>query len=176
VLILTAPAASADLVWQWGKNEVVPACNLLVYIEEDGVPSLSIFNMVLDNSSSEQSFTASSADPGFSDFVSHLTNGVNGSLVFSLKSTATGAQVGGAFTETEAFGIIPQGAQINGISLTINQFTLDSPGTDPNHNGLWTDGSCDFTMGVVPEPNSLFLLAIGLIVIVAFGRKKKVLC
>jgi hypothetical protein len=41
--------------------------------------------------------------------------------------------------------------------------TLDTPGSNPNHDGIWTDYSYDttFTIEETPEPATLSLLALG---------------
>jgi hypothetical protein len=66
------------------------------------------------------------------------------------------------------------GFQITEIDLTIDAFTLTSPGWDPNGDGIWTDYNATVTVSVIgvpiPEPNSLLLF--GLSLASALGRRQ----
>ena len=63
-------------------------------------------------------------------------------------------------------GIDLQGTVIDRFSLVINDLYLDSPGSDPNGDGNWTDLRFSVTLyiegHVIPEPYSIFLFSMGL--------------
>jgi len=127
-------------------------------------------------------------DPNFNNFAALLTDGKPDKVTLSLGSgsldraglflSKSGRLFGG---DTDLFG-----NTINSVSLRLNSLTLDTPGTNPNNDGIWTDFSFDGTVTVdgqpvatppatpVPEPTSaLSVLALG-----AFGpglllRQKK---
>ena len=62
-------------------------------------------------------------------------------------------------------GIDLQGTVIDCISLVINDLCLDSPGSDPNDQGNWTDFRFSVTLAieghVIPEPSTVVLLLLG---------------
>ncbi len=62
-----------------------------------------------------------------------------------------------------------RGYEIESFTLHVDSLTIQSPGTDPNHNGLWTDTVGAFTLGIyaVPEPSAcaMVIVAAGLLLI-----------
>jgi hypothetical protein len=55
------------------------------------------------------------------------------------------------------------GYEITEIGLTVNALTIDSPGWNPNGDGVWTDYTYDvtFTIYGVPEPTTVLSLGLG---------------
>ena len=111
--------------------------------------------------------------PHFDFFASMLTSGTDDWLV--ILSHFPG--VGGAgreslesywlnkFIQTETVDFY--GWQVTEISLTVNSLTFDTPGRNPNGDGIWTDYVYDvtFTIYGIPEPATLLLLAFGMVVV-----------
>ena len=99
-------------------------------------------------------------DPEFNAVAAVLTNGVNDPLYFQAVGHPGG---GGPFDErTEAFSFFGDGSGASGIdfmgftihciSLGINSLTLNTPGQDPNRDGIWTDYSINYSLLVKGVP------------------------
>jgi len=129
-----------------------------------------------------RTFTATEAnDSNFNNFAALLTNGKLNKVTLALGAGTLGnselslTKVGDSFGQNVSlFGIA-----IDSISLQINSLTLNTPGTDLNGNGAWTDYSFTGTAVIdgepvpVPEPiSAISTLAFGIGVIV-FGRKQQ---
>ena len=73
-------------------------------------------------------------------------------------------------------GIDLQGTVIDGFSLVISDLYLDSPGSDLNGDGNWTDLRFSVTLyiegHVIPEPYSIFLFSMGLCFALLKGLRK----
>jgi hypothetical protein len=110
---------------------------------------------------------------GYSDldgFAERLTNGVD--ELFGVGSKIRVGLGGGSgisfWSESEFFAsFLPPGAVdfsghlIDEVTLTLDALTLDTPGSDPNGDGLWTDITAEITVTVIPEPGTLLLLGLG---------------
>jgi hypothetical protein len=188
VLVFSASAictaeqiASYDMLWQTVKHENISSCILDMYVSEDGNSSSKILNTVITPSDIGSTFTATSADPGFNDFVSYITNGVNGLMVVDLM-TPGGLNAGCGFAESDVFNKPTTGisdlegcAPISSVNLKINDFELFSPGKGSSGD-LWGDGictyvNCDFGFSVdTPEPSTMAMLITGTLI---FYRKRK---
>lgn len=98
----------------------------------------------------------SSDDEDFITVTETLTNGVDENITFSYTGYPDGGGGSGGTTESGLFlgGVsgecLPDftGFEIDYFKLTVNNLTLDVPGTDPNANGIWTDFSIDLQIGV----------------------------
>src|SRR4051812_20244880 len=114
-----------------------------------------------------------SVDPSFNLFISRLTNGTNDLL--TIVSKVSGGGIAGANTLESTFlttppaggnGIDLAGFSIQRIDLSLNQLNISSPGSNPNHNGIWTDYSIQATLSFigspVPEPSCPALIITGL--------------
>jgi hypothetical protein len=165
------------MVWQTMKHENISSCDLDLYVWENGNSSSKILSTVISPSDVGLTFTATSADPGFSDFVNYITNGTDGYVVVELKSPG-GNNLSGFSLESDIFdkpttGISDlQGCDpITSVSLKINNFTLLSPGGDLWHDGICTYVNSDFqfSVNVVPEPCTIASLFLGAL----FLRKKQ---
>ena len=93
-------------------------------------------------------------DPNFNQFASYLTDG-NPDGMQLITGTGTLGRAGGALGASgNLFGGNPDlaGNRIDSISIQINSMNLDSPGTNPNADGVWTDESFNATVIVEGEP------------------------
>jgi hypothetical protein len=158
-----------DMLWQGSGHEVISSCNLDLYIYENGNYSQKILSEVITQADVGATFTATSG-PGFGDFVKFITNGTNGYVIAEVKSVSGQSDLSGWFLESDVFGKPTTGISdlqgcdpISSISLKINNFILDTPGTNLDHDGIWTDATCDFqfSVNVVPEPCTMATLFIG---------------
>jgi len=109
-------------------------------------------------------FTANAQnDPDFAGFVQRLTDGISEPIkvVDSIGSTSGTPESQFFSTHPAGWnGIDLQGFQIGSITMHVDSLTINSPGSDPNHNGNWTDVFFQGTLTVfgVPEPSSAALL------------------
>jgi hypothetical protein len=123
-----------------------------------------------------ETFTQSPVtSPHFDLFASLLTSGTDDFLIIWVHfpdivggSGGTGSlesQWLNKFIQTETADFY--GWQVTEISLTINSLTIDTPGSNPNGDGIWTDYVYDvtFTIYGIPEPATLLLLAFGMLVV-----------
>jgi hypothetical protein len=117
-----------------------------------------------------RTFTLTASDePDFSSFVQMLTNGFNDGLGISDNLDIITAKAEPEFFTLLApgnNGVDLQGFQIGSIAMHIDNLIVDSPGSDPNSDGLWTDAVFEgtFTVYAVPEPSTLAIaLAAGMI-------------
>jgi hypothetical protein len=120
-------------------------------------------------------FDTAGSGADYDSVVSLLTDGVNefANWHYTLYPTGggggrSGAEPGLFTTHPQAWnGVDLQGYSIGGIELRLNQLSLQSPGTNPNHDGIWTDYSWDALLTIygtvypVPEPASWSLLLLG---------------
>jgi hypothetical protein len=112
----------------------------------------------------------SGSEPGYANFVSLLTDGSNERLGWMSGMTPSGGGAGINGWETNSFlthpsgwnGIDLHGYTMAGVGLQMNQLSINSPGSNPNHDGNWTDVSWDATLTLytVPEPTILFPVAV----------------
>jgi len=87
------------------------------------------------------------SSPNFAVIVNELTNGEPGLISWSLEAPITGVGVGiVAVTERDLLGdqVGPSGVDLAGytidrIGLRADSLSFDSPGSDPNGDGIWTD-------------------------------------
>jgi hypothetical protein len=131
-------------------------------------------------------YTDAASDPDFTTFVGYLTNGA--SDTFGRWEYFNGGPGGGGSggPESMTFGSVPggngidlAGFTIDRIGLRLDALTLNSPGSNPNHNGIWTDVSGSYTLlfqedvpDPVPEPATLSLVATGLAMAVRRRRRR----
>lgn len=129
-----------------------------------------------------ETFTQSPVtSPYFDFFASLLTSGTDDFLIIWRhfpEITGGGAGTGtlesnwlNKFIQTETVDFY--GWQVTEINLTVNSLTIDTPGSNPIGDGIWTDYVYDVTFSIygIPEPATLLLLAFGMVVV----RRKQVL-
>lgn len=102
-----------------------------------------------------RTFTATQDnDPNFNDFAALLTDGRLDRVTLSFGSGSLG--ISGLFLTKSGrlFGGNPDlvGNTINSVTLQINSLTLNTPGTNPNGDGIWTDYSFNGTVIVDGQP------------------------
>jgi len=126
-----------------------------------------LFNQfILTNGSAGQVFLLTpETDPDFASFAGILSNGDNNGLGLG------GLEVIYGFQEPEFFewlvpggnGIDLAGFQIGAIAMQLSNLVIDSPGSNPNNDGNWTEVSFagTFTVYAVPEPTVIALFGIG---------------
>jgi len=159
-LILVAPIASGmSATWGYAANDTALTATLSV--NEGGVYSSTIFSLVFVDGATGTYTATATTDPGFASFVSYLQNGVNGTVTLTLTGTSSGRTGSLSGIETAVFSF-PLPENITGITMTVNQLAIASPGDDWNGDGVWTDVHMDVSLTAVPEPSSFFLLVVGL--------------
>lgn len=104
-----------------------------------------------------RTFTVNAAtDSDFNQFASFLTDGNSDAIQLKMGSGTLGSAGSTLGASGNLFGGKPDlaGNQINSISMRINSFNLDSPGSNPNGDGVWTDEAFNVTLIVDGEPLS----------------------
>jgi len=129
-----------------------------------------LFDMDIEPNDAGQAFVATAANnPNFNQVCNWLTNGTDDPFRIASWTIPGGAGTSTyppeslVFADTTLNGIDLEGSVIESITFSIEEFTLDSPGSNPNGNGIWTDHNYYLTVTVegVPEPASLAILALG---------------
>ncbi len=118
-------------------------------------------------------------DPDFGSVTTALTNGSNDEIFWLF--TAGGGS-GGVNLESDLFAAIDKsgpdllGYQIQSFSLRIDRLTFESPGRNPNGDGIWTDWRGQVTLTIeasqIPEPSCTCLALLALAVL-AMGHRKR---
>jgi hypothetical protein len=110
----------------------------------DSLPNLLISPLVANGTTT----WTDGSNPYFDNIVSEITNGVSGPLEAEVR--ASNGAFGSSYTATELdlFGdqVGPSGVDLAGyridrIGFRVDEITIDSPGSDPNGDGIWTDFS-----------------------------------
>lgn len=150
---------------------------------EDTLPGIPIFAKTITSADVGIPYTVTAANnPNFNAITALLTNGVSDTVFFGVSGFPPGTGVASgvfesAFTFNDATDF--QGSIIDSLTITVDSFTPDSPGQDPNGDGIWTDYSAKYSLSVqgkpVPEPSdSLGLVtAAGIGVLLAKTRRQK---
>ena len=149
---------SLDLQWQALFQPVIapPPLNLSLYIMDNGNTSSQIMITAVSPSDTGTTFVSTPNDPGFSNFVGYLTNGINDSVIISLANNSGSFQFGSLWSKTDLFGgssLTTLGA-ISNVSLKVNELTVAIPGNDWNHNGTNTDVTADMQVSINTYPDS----------------------
>ena len=129
--------ASIPLMIAFGVNAIgVTSVRLFL-----GFPDLPIFDVIL-HGHTHRMVVAGSSTPGFDTIIARLTDHVDD--VMSFRSVLLPNGVGSGPDDNTLQSILLrdvnlQGASIKRIRLRIEDFSVVSPGSDPNGDGLWTD-------------------------------------
>jgi len=135
-----APAATGA-----GPGSSAPATNAPLFIGTSITPA-----------DVGQTFTVTSGnDPNFNEFATALASGNPHKVTLSSGLGTLGTSQIFSTKSGDLFGGNPDlnGNTINSISLKVNAFTLDTPGANPNGDGIWTDYSFNGTVTVSGQPN-----------------------
>jgi hypothetical protein len=88
------------------------------------------------------------SSPYFDNVVSEITNGVSGYIEAEVRASTGAFASSYPRTEPQFFGdqVGPSGVDLAGyridrIGFRVDEITIDSPGRDPNGDGIWTDFS-----------------------------------
>ena len=168
-----------NLLWQTAKNEDINSCTIGLCVVEDGSIRAELFNTIISPADKGRIFTANLDTPGFSDFVSYITNGTNGYIGIDLKSLK-GTQVGNGFLQSDVFGKPStgisdlKGRSIDLITLKVNDFVLDHFCGVWWEDGIGTMVTGDFQFSAsAPEPGTIVLLLTALLVMPIIWLRKK---
>jgi len=123
--------------------------------------------VISENDVGDTLFHDAESDPGFSGVVDYLINGQHDYV--GIHFLGGGRNI----TEdamTDAMGIQQVdffGYDITRIGLTVHYLTFDTPGSNPNGDGIWTDYSYEVSTSFygIPEPSTLLLLCLGGVIV-----------
>ena len=106
-----------------------------------GFPDVPIFDVVL-HGHTHRMLVAGPSTPGFDTIAARLTDQVDDVMSFRSLLLPNGVGDGPDETTLQSIllpGVNLQGASIKRIRLKIEDFSIVSPGSDPNGDGMWTD-------------------------------------
>lgn len=162
-----------------------------VYRQQEGT---ALFNYTLTPAHSGQSIILNSG-AAFETAVNYLTNGINEGIRLEYwvpnrdSNYGPSGLVNQQYESAVFYGgpwwgdsaglaeVDLKGYHITSIALLMNNIYINTPGFNPNGDGLWTDYRFDFSIVIdgesnpVPEPATLLLLASGLAVLAGVRRK-----
>jgi hypothetical protein len=160
--------------WHWdveggGTSQIVSEAPLYLWTNPFPFPPHSAFIswIISEDDVGDTFFSDAESDPGFMSVVDYLTNGQLD--CFGIEFLGGGHSLP-EDTLTDAAGI-PQcdfyGYDITRIGLTVHDLTFDTPGSNPNGDGIWTDYSYEVSTSFygIPEPSTLLLLALGAVMV-----------
>jgi hypothetical protein len=113
-------------------------------------------------------------DPDYNSIVQQLTDGVGEYVWFSAELPGGYPLSSQSSLEPVFFFPLPpgnngtdlQGFTVTGLTLRVDQLAFNTPGANPNGDGIWTDISYHATLMVegfmIPEPAPVLLLMLGL--------------
>lgn len=175
----------ADLYEAGGANSVGPIA-FEFYEREVKTKNYPIFDSnTLTSDEAGQVFTATQAnDPDFGPLATLLTDGADEDVGFAILFDGFPA-IGQNAPESVFFANLPDdnpngfglaGYQIDSISVVFNQLSVNSPGSNPNGDGIWTDvsfiGELSINYETVPEPATTVLLATLGLTFALWGRNR----
>ena len=161
-----------------GCRDVYSQIYLTIRDSQDS-PGTEVFNkLLLDNSSTGRTFMAVPTSPAYTAFVYSLTHVPHYFITFSDLGGSGGGGSSSYFSNFhDGSGNIVDlyNWEINSLSLHIDSICIDTPGSDLNHDGHWTDLTLvtTITVNAVPEPCSLILLGIGAISLLGYWWRRR---
>lgn len=153
------PLASFDFASGVGGRAVSATATLSLYVGPDGA-DFALFEVVLTGDDTGATLSLGPDDgAGFDEAVALLTNGVDDEVaLWRALSDGTTSITGNlesiAFSGGALEGREPDfaGAEITGISLELTGVSIQSPGNDPNGDGLWTDAFIEGRIVIMGRP------------------------
>jgi len=132
-----AHAIATGLIFSLDISSVVPACR------EQGVAIF--YQTIIRNGDDHKTLVADAGnEPDFATFTHLLTDGVDEEVTAcTFIENVGGGATGGAeslfFTGRPGTGPDFAGYTIDRVEFQIDSVLIASPGSDPNHDGIWTD-------------------------------------
>jgi hypothetical protein len=90
--------------------------------------------------------TIREGDPGFAQATARLTNGHHDAVIFGVLLVTAGGLQRLTETFTSDAAVLDQssapdlaGYRLTAVAIMVDNYSLKSPGSDPNHDGNWTD-------------------------------------
>ena len=150
------PLAYFDVATGVGGRTVSATATLSLFVG----PDHELFEVVLTGDDAGTTLTLGPDDgAGFAEAVALLTNGVDDEVdlwraLSDGTTSITGDLESTAFSGGALDGQEPDfaGAEITGISLELDSVSIQSPGKDPNGDGLWTDAFIEGRIVVLGRP------------------------
>jgi hypothetical protein len=176
--LLAGPIGSATLTESGGGRVVADRVKLtLAFGSVLQGTALPAFEIIVGAADAGRTFSLT-AGPVFEAATRALTDGVDGGVGFfytfdlggTFGSGATRPEAVRFFGNTSGVGRVDfAGFEITSLTFRVDGLALDSPGRDPNRDGVWTDIAVGTTLTVnghvaattVPEPATLWLAAAG---------------
>lgn len=172
---------SAPICWRrirsgmgGGRQGIIESITHRTYLSEefaadDGLGTL-FEDIVLFDGDTRVDIANETVEPDFAEFAELITDGLDWWL-YKKMDFAFGSQSGFnleslllEFVDPDHQGVDLNGLIIDSVTRTIT-VELDSPGSDPNGDGIWTDflvtGAYEIYGSPIPEPASLSLLVVG---------------
>jgi hypothetical protein len=155
-----------DILGYGGTDSIQNTVNFTIGNAEPADPIVYSNPLTLQLNASDLGQTLTISPTEDTTFFSNLTNGTYDLIGLEIGSSGYDLPEATFFSSYPAGwnGIDFQGFTIENLSLTINSITFDS-GSNPFHNGQWTDYFYNMTLDVngevVPEPSSWVMVIIG---------------
>ena len=133
-----------------------------------GVGNL-LLHFTLTNADAGQTLVASALNmgAGFTAAVALLTNSTLNDFISDVAGFAGSGSEGDGTIEAGTLDL--RGKTVGSVKLVVDELTIASPGSNPNHDGNWTDAhftgslvfDTDTPVAPAPEPGTLGLVAFG---------------
>lgn len=170
-----SPLATVNISKGFGARSIINSVNASLGF---GTNSSLFDQFMLTPADVGSKFTLdSSNDPEFAAFALTLQNGLANQIAFRLGGGTSITSESAFFNPLPAGsnGIDFQGFLIGSVSMTVHSLSIDSPGSNPNRDGNWTDISfqATITVNAVPEPSALVMLSLGVGILGMFKNRSR---